>query len=94
MLHPNVSKTALRLRDRPDALFKEEMMKRMVRATKDIKLETSRRVSAEKQVRIKMSSIPSRCVHVMQLLTKMQQPVMQLVMNRPALSSRARVLHL
>jgi len=38
-----------RLRDRPEAVFKAEMMKRMVKATTNIKLETSRRVSGERQ---------------------------------------------
>lgn len=37
------------LRDKPDQIFKEDMMARMVRSIKDIKLETSRRVTAERQ---------------------------------------------
>eukprot|EP00316_Scyphosphaera_apsteinii_P002239 CAMPEP_0119325008 /NCGR_PEP_ID=MMETSP1333-20130426/64744_1 /TAXON_ID=418940 /ORGANISM="Scyphosphaera apsteinii, Strain RCC1455" /LENGTH=302 /DNA_ID=CAMNT_0007332865 /DNA_START=46 /DNA_END=951 /DNA_ORIENTATION=+ len=38
-----------RVRDLPDKIFKDDMMTRMVRATKDIRLETARRVSAERQ---------------------------------------------
>ena len=37
------------MRDKSGATFKEDMMGRMVRATKGIKLETSRRVAAERQ---------------------------------------------
>merc|ERR1712070_338086 len=37
------------MRDRPDKLFKDSLITRMVRATKDIKLETSVRVAAEQQ---------------------------------------------
>ena len=37
------------MRDKPDALFKDGLMSRMVAATKNIKLETSQRVAAEQQ---------------------------------------------
>lgn len=37
------------MRDKPDNLFKENLIARMVRATRDIKLETSVRVAAEQQ---------------------------------------------
>ena len=39
----------LQVRDKSGATFKEDMMARMVGATKGIKLETSRRVVAERQ---------------------------------------------
>ena len=37
------------MRNKPDKIFKEDLITRMVRATKDIKLETSVRVAAEQQ---------------------------------------------
>ena len=37
------------LRDKPDAAFKHDLITRMVRATKDIKMETAVRVAAEQQ---------------------------------------------
>ena len=35
------------MRDKPDAIFKDAMVARMVRATKDIRQETATRVHAE-----------------------------------------------
>ena len=37
------------MRDKPDQIFKDDLITRMVRATRDIKLETSVRVAAEQQ---------------------------------------------
>lgn len=41
--------TAVQVVEKPNAAFKEEMINRMVKATKDIRLETARRITAEKQ---------------------------------------------
>jgi len=37
------------MRDKPDQIFKEDMVKRMVRATKEIRQETAKRIYAEQQ---------------------------------------------
>jgi hypothetical protein len=42
-------RNASQMRDKPDAIFKDGMVKRMVGATKDIRQETAVRIYAEQQ---------------------------------------------
>uniref|UniRef100_A0A7S2IHT4 Uncharacterized protein n=1 Tax=Haptolina brevifila TaxID=156173 RepID=A0A7S2IHT4_9EUKA len=61
------------MRDKPDALFKEDMVMRMVRATKDIRQETAKRVYAEQQY-----------VNALESYTKSLQGGLRMVNKKPS----------
>jgi hypothetical protein len=73
VLHGERSNLACaQMRDKPDAIFKDDMVTRMVRATKDIRQETAKRVYAEQQF-----------VGALESYTKSLQGGLRMVNKRP-----------